>query len=367
MIGENEQQIEQQREQQRDQQRDQAITDNFIHLDDRAKFQFIKDRYEVLGRLLESYFYSIDPGLDHRRPRAYFFRERAKMRRLLENIHILTEEQITNLINGTQDFHAIFGNNFGNLQQVFAEFSDMFRDINDDFSFELIFYLIANRNNRRNINPIINNLEQELARPYDIRPIQPWVFNHLILNYDLPEMLEAIQLRHHYDPNDDPNNTERPEPGVDDVEEDAAGVARRNQIRQSRRIRNMNPTFTGLELGHGINPITLGKRPTSARGPEVYGEYISYDEAKGILEYITRSRQVRGNYRSIDGRPLTDDKVDEIREFVRNVDEHYGGRKTRKIKKNKKSKKTRTNKKSKKTRTNKKFKKTKKIGKTKTK
>ena len=76
MIGEND---EDQREHQRDEQRDQAITNNFIRLDDRAKIQFIKDRYEVLGRLLESYFYLIDPGLDHRRPGAYYFRERAKI------------------------------------------------------------------------------------------------------------------------------------------------------------------------------------------------------------------------------------------------------------------------------------------------
>jgi len=344
-----------QRQEQRERQSEQVIHDNFDILDDRAKLQFIKDRYEVLARLFESYFYSLDPGLDHRRPAAYFFKERATMRSLLENIRELTQDQITNLINRTQTFRAIFGNNFDNFQ-VFARFSHIFREMNDDLSFALIDYLLANQNNRQNINPIINNLAQDMSMPIDIRPIQPWVFNHLILNNDLPEMLEFIELRNQYNPYDDPTNTARPEPGVDDVDEDddyesdrqndwgsdwesedeeppRGNAPARNQQRQSRRVRGINPAFSGVESGRGRNPITLGKRPMSARGPEVHGEYISFDEAKAILDYIINSRQQRGNYRSIDGKPLTNDKVDEIIEFVNNVQGTHGGRKTRKNKK----------------------------------
>uniref|UniRef100_A0A6C0DA72 Uncharacterized protein n=1 Tax=viral metagenome TaxID=1070528 RepID=A0A6C0DA72_9ZZZZ len=329
---------------------------NFEILDELGKINFIRERYYRIGVLLEGYFWAISHGELDRHPTHELYGERTTMRMLLENIIHLTQEEFVNLINLTnptrlQNFHDIFGEEFDNFTQVFARFRDFFITLNDFY-----YNLRVNPTEVRDVLPV----------PPGQMPEEGWVFHYLILN-DTPAAMDALvnilylnadDESDESDEDDLPFNHEHlhdvfenynPDELVDVVPPGDPVVAQQVPRRRSRRMQKEEAHFAeGLQPGVGINPITLARRPAGIRGPLVNDIPISLDEARGILQYITTSGQRPGEYRSITGIPLTEETVQEIRNYVNLMNLPYttGGKKrTRKTKSRKtKSRKTKSRK-----------------------
>jgi hypothetical protein len=335
------------------------IHNHFEILDEIGKINFIRERYERMGALLEGYYWTMSEGHLDQHPTHELYGERNTMRMLLENIIHLNPEEFNNLINlanpnREQNFHDIFGEEFDNFTQVFARFRDFFLTLNNFY-----YNLRVNPTEVRDVLPV----------PPGQMPEEGWVFHYLILN-DTPLAMDALlnvvygdddgesDESHERDEDDLPFNHDdlhdvfenyNPDELVDVVPPGAPAVQvpirskrRRGEElpvqRRSKRTRGEEPTFALIQPGVGINPITLARRPAGARGPLVNNVPISLDEATGILQYIRTSGQQPGQYRSITGIPLTDEKVQEIRDFV-NL---FGGKKRTRITKSRKTKSRKT-------------------------
>lgn len=307
------------------------IRNHFERLDEIGKINFIRERYYRIGALLEGYFWAISDGELDRHPTHELFELRTSMRMLLENLIHLTPEEFNNLINRTnpnreQNFHDIFGEEFDNFAQVFATFRDFFLTLNNFY-----YNLRVNPTEVRDVLPV----------PFGQVPEEGWVFHYLILN-DTPAALNALVNIVYLNANDEDIDFDQED--LDDVFQDfnpdelvdvippqgAPVAAEQVPRRRSKRMRGEEPHFAkGLQPGVGINPITLSRRPAGAMGPLVNDAPISLDEAKGILQYIITSRQQPGQYRSITGIPLNDEKVQEISDFVNLMNQPYttGGKK----------------------------------------
>jgi hypothetical protein len=309
------------------------IHNNFEILDEIGKINFIRERYERIGALLEGYYWTMSEGHLDQHPTHELYGERTTMRMLLENIRHLTQAEFNNLINLTnpnrlQNFHDIFGEEFDNFTQVFARFRDFFLTLNNFY-----YNLRVNPTEVRDVLPV----------PFGQMPEEGWVFHDLILN-DTPAAINALVNTVYLNENDEDNDIHFDHEDLDDVFQDfnpdelvdvvpppGPPVAAVEQVpRRSKRMRGEEAYFAeGLQPGVGINPITLARRPDGVRGPLVNNVPISLDEARSILQFIRTSGQQPGQYRSITGIPLTDEKVQEIRDFVNLMNKPYttGGKK----------------------------------------